>query len=141
MNKQVALRALIVLGVVVAVSMPASAGIKVYEDGDKFVEIGGRVQLQYNSVDKDGSDTEDDLFFRRLRPYIKASVTKDWNADQDYQARSQPSDWLSNAVWTSRRIVGFDLRVVRGRLDFDTDPNAQECRTRHENRALPVRQM
>lgn len=66
--------------IAVAISMPASAGIKVYEDGAKFVEIGGRVQLQYNSVDKDGSDTKDDLFFRRLRPYIKASVTENWNA-------------------------------------------------------------
>jgi hypothetical protein len=64
----------------VAVVSPAEAGIKVYEDGAKFVEIGGRVQLQYANVDIDGEDQRDQLFFRRLRPYIKASVTEDWNA-------------------------------------------------------------
>lgn len=62
----------------VAFGSPASAGIKVYEDGDKFVEIGGRIQLQYMRSDPDGGEASDDLFFRRLRPYIMGSVTKNW---------------------------------------------------------------
>ena len=43
-------RILVSLIAVAAFSMPASGGIKVYEDGAKFVEIGGRIQLQYVNV-------------------------------------------------------------------------------------------
>jgi hypothetical protein len=59
-----------------------NAGIKVYEDGDKFIEIGGRMQIQYlyfseSPADGDG-ESGDTIFFRRLRPYISGSVTKNW---------------------------------------------------------------
>jgi hypothetical protein len=60
-------------------SGPASAGIKIYEDGEKFVEVGGRIQLQYANVDVDGEEQRDQVFFRRLRPYIAASVTENWS--------------------------------------------------------------
>ncbi|MFQ5527408.1 MAG: porin [Thermoanaerobaculia bacterium] len=64
--------------VLLTMAGPAAAGIKVYEDGDKFVEIGGRIQLQYMRSDPDSGDSEDEWFFRRLRPYISGSVTKNW---------------------------------------------------------------
>jgi hypothetical protein len=57
---------------------PASAGIKVYEEGDRFIEIGGRIQIQYLQTDFVGDETRDQIFFRRLRPYISGSVTEDW---------------------------------------------------------------
>lgn len=61
----------------------ADAGIKVYEDGDKFIEIGGRIQFQYlytkDKPAEGASESEDTLWFRRLRPYIAGSVTKNWN--------------------------------------------------------------
>ena len=65
------------------VSIPvADAGIKVYEDGDRWVELGGRLQLQYLYVTDDPregeSGSEDTIFFRRLRPYIAGSVTTKW---------------------------------------------------------------
>ncbi len=63
---------------VAAVTSRASAGVTVYEKDDTFVEIGGRLQLQYHLTDPDGGDSEDDLFFRRLRPYIAGSATEDW---------------------------------------------------------------
>lgn len=58
---------------------PVFAGIKIYEDGHKFVEVGGRIQLQYANVDVDGEEQRDQVFFRRLRPYIAASVTENWS--------------------------------------------------------------
>jgi len=66
----------VALGAVTAV--PAAAGVVVYEEGDKKVEIGARLQLQYLSVDLSEGPTEDEIFFRRLRPYIAGTVTKDW---------------------------------------------------------------
>ena len=59
-----------------------AAGITVYKDGDKYVKMGGRIQLQYHMEDPDtGSSSDektDEVLFRRLRPYIEGSVHKDW---------------------------------------------------------------
>jgi hypothetical protein len=79
----------------VAAGLPALAGITVYknEKGDKKVEIGARIQVEYVGIEPrcdagvacledDGGDTfdsyDDDLFFRRLRPYIAGTITEDW---------------------------------------------------------------
>lgn len=59
-------------------ALPARAGVVVYEEGDKKVELGARVQLQYFLDDPDGGDSTDDLFFRRLRPHIQGTVTRNW---------------------------------------------------------------
>ena len=49
-----------------------------YQDGDKYLKVGGRLQLQYHHVDVKGGGSEDELLFRRLRPYIEGSTHKDW---------------------------------------------------------------
>ncbi len=72
------LLALCLVTVALVAPTPAGAGITVFEEGDKFVEIGGRVQIQYLQTDFFGEGTRDQVFFRRLRPYISASVTKNW---------------------------------------------------------------
>lgn len=61
------------------VSVPVlSAGITIFEDGDKYLKFGGRIQLQYHQEDPSGGSTSDEVIFRRLRPYIEGSVHKDW---------------------------------------------------------------
>ena len=55
-----------------------AAGVTVYKQDDKYVKIGGRIQLQYHYTDPDDGESSDDLFFRRLRPYIEGSIHKDW---------------------------------------------------------------
>lgn len=78
------------LGIVIAGMVTAGAafmvtppsadaeGVTVYKDGDKYVKIGGRIQLQYHMEDPDGGSSTDSLAFRRLRPYIEGTVHKDW---------------------------------------------------------------
>lgn len=62
-------------------SAGAHAGVT-YKDGDKYLKVGGRIQIQYHVEDPDtGSaddETTDELFFRRFRPYIEGSVHEDW---------------------------------------------------------------
>ena len=58
----------------------AYAGGVTYKDGDQYLKIGGRVQLQYHQVNPDGGEKTDALFFRRLRPYIEGSTHKGWKA-------------------------------------------------------------
>ena len=72
------LKTLIATLLVVVMIAPAGAGVVVYEKDEKKVEIGGRIQLQYLSSDSPGGSTSDELFFRRLRPYIQATVTENW---------------------------------------------------------------
>jgi len=68
------------IGLVMVAGLPAttSAGITVYEEGNKRIEIGGRLQVQYANVRVDGGESRDRIFFRRLRPYIQGSVSENW---------------------------------------------------------------
>ncbi len=73
---------IIKLAVISALAIPSSvfAGGITYKDGDKYLKVGGRLQLQYHQVKPDGGSTTDEIFFRRLRPYIEGSAHKDWKA-------------------------------------------------------------
>lgn len=73
-----------VIAAAVLAAAPAAAGITVYDEGDKKLEVGGRVHLQYSQIDADGERVIDDLFFRRLRPYIAGTVSKDWWAKIEF---------------------------------------------------------
>ncbi len=58
---------------------PAHAGgITLIDEGDKKLEIGGRIQLQYHISDPDVGQSKDEVFFRRFRPYIQGSIHKNW---------------------------------------------------------------
>lgn len=65
-------------GLLAAAVSPAAAGIKVYEEGDKYAVFGGRIQLQYHYLDPEAGDSTDDIFFRRLRPYLEGGLHRDW---------------------------------------------------------------
>ncbi len=70
------------LAVISALTAPLStyAGGVTYKDGDKYLKVGGRIQMQYHQVSPDGGSSTDEIFFRRLRPYIEGSAHKDWKA-------------------------------------------------------------
>ena len=57
---------------------PAAAGVTIYEKDDTKVEFGARIQLQYANVNSVDNERTDRIFFRRLRPYIAGTVTKNW---------------------------------------------------------------
>lgn len=86
MNR-IQLRVTTALAGVAMTAMPiiASAGVTLYEEGEKSLEIGGRLQPQYRLVDPDEGTSGDDLFLRRMRFYIEGTVTEDiygkWQVD------------------------------------------------------------
>lgn len=53
---------------VLAAPLSAYAGGVTYKDGDNYLKVGGRIQLQYNQADPNGGESTDDIIFRRLRP-------------------------------------------------------------------------
>lgn len=73
--------ALYVLGFATGALLPGAAGaVTLYEEEEAVVELGGRIQVQYFRVDPDteGADSTDDLFLRRFRLEIEATVTENW---------------------------------------------------------------
>ncbi len=135
-----------------ASAAPASAGIKVYEDGDKFVEIGARLQLQYVRSDPDGGDSEDDLFFRRLRPYISGSVTKNWVGKFQFDLGKSSGDneiavkdaYMAYKGWKNRTLYIGNTKTVFSR-EFLTSSKRQQMIERSfvgdHNYGAPDRQL
>lgn len=71
---------LTILAVLTALSAAttAHAAVEVYRDGAKYVALGARIQLQYNTFEPDGGESVDEVIFRRLRPEIRGGVTDQW---------------------------------------------------------------
>lgn len=78
LNKVVVLGFAVGIGFMCLPAGNADAAGVTYKDGDKWVKFGGRIQAQYHMTDKEDEDSSDEMFFRRLRPYIEGSVHKDW---------------------------------------------------------------
>ncbi len=105
-------------------SMPSFAGVVVHEDGNKKIEIGGRVQVQYHMEDPDGGDSSDELFFRRLRPYIKGSVTENWSAQIQFDVGKASGDnevaikdaWMRYSGWD-----GLNLTIGNQKMPFSRE--------------------
>lgn len=55
-------------------------GITLFKQDDRYLKFGGRVQVQYHSVDADPGSDHDDLFWRRVTPYLEAGLGKHWLA-------------------------------------------------------------
>lgn len=70
----------IILVALCGVTSQSFAGITLYNKDGKYVKVGGRIQIQFNQTDPSAGNSTDDVFFRRLRPYIEGSLHKDWKA-------------------------------------------------------------
>ncbi|MBD3868865.1 MAG: hypothetical protein IFK94_12125 [Acidobacteria bacterium] len=100
------------------------AGIVVHEEGDKKIEIGARVQVQYHMEDPDGGESSDELFFRRLRPYIMGSVSKNWMAKVQFDVGKASGDnevavkdaWMRYTGWD-----GLKLTIGNQKMPFSRE--------------------
>ncbi len=59
------------------VKVSTKGGLKV-SSGDYNVQIGGRIQYDYNRSEKNGEVDEDDFDSRRARLFVKGNVGSDW---------------------------------------------------------------
>jgi len=121
-----------------AIALPASAsGVTVYKEGDKFVKIGGRIQLQYHMADPDGGEKTDEVFFRRLRPFIEGSVVKDWYGKFQFDLGKAEGE---NEVAIKDAYVRYsgvdDLKVTFGNAQF---PFSREDMTSSKKQQLVER--
>lgn len=103
-------------------SLPAFAGVTVYkDDSGKYVKIGGRIQLQYHQEDPDiaGSETTDEVKFRRLRPYIEGSLHRDWKGKIQWDMGKASADNEIALKDAYLQYKGFDgMKVTVGNANF-----------------------
>lgn len=106
---------MIAVVVALAVAAPAAAGITVYEDEEngKKIEIGGRLQLQYHQTDPNDGESTDELFFRRLRPYITGTVTENWEGkiQFDIGKGEDTNEVAVKDAYMRYKGGGFDLTI------------------------------
>lgn len=57
--KYVFCAALVTIAVIFAFALESTAGVTVYKEGDKYVTLGGRIQLQYHMEDPDTGSPSD----------------------------------------------------------------------------------
>lgn len=109
-----------------------TAGVK-YEDGEKFLKIGGRIHLQYHQENPEVGNTEDELFFRRFRLYIEGSLHEDWSGK--FQWDMGKSDLAVKDAYMQYK--GFDnMEVTLGNANF---PFSRELLTSSKKQQLVER--
>ncbi len=69
------LASLMILAGSIGLATGAEASGVTYKDGDRYVKLGGRIQIQYYRSELTDQDA---IYLRRLRPYIEGSVHPDW---------------------------------------------------------------
>ncbi|NOQ90533.1 MAG: hypothetical protein GQ549_06275 [Gammaproteobacteria bacterium] len=114
------------LAVITALATPLSAyaGGVTYKDGDKYLKVGGRIQLQYHQVDPDGGSTTDEIFFRRLRPYIEGSTHKDWKAKIQWdmgKAKDDNEIAIKDAYFQYKGFKNMKLTIGNANFPFSRE--------------------
>ncbi|MBN2687648.1 MAG: hypothetical protein JXR85_05670 [Deltaproteobacteria bacterium] len=116
----------------------STAGVTVFKEGDKYVTLGGRIQLQYHMMDPDtGSSSDkrtDELFLRRFRPYIEGSVHKDWVGKFQWEMGKASGDNEISVEEAYFEYKGFEYVDVKiGNYGF---PFSRESITSSKKRQL-----
>ncbi|MBW2475859.1 MAG: hypothetical protein JRE63_00885 [Deltaproteobacteria bacterium] len=138
-----ALRKISVLGCLTFVMMTGlatqghTAGVTVYKDGDKYVKVGGRIQLQYHYEDPDEGDSTDEVFFRRLRPYLEGSIHKDWKGKFQFDYGKAEDDNEVSIKDAYMQYKGIDnVKITLGNANF---PFSRELLTSSKKQQLVER--
>ncbi len=120
-NKRLVFPLLLLAIMAVSVSGPEAAGVA-YKDGDKYVKVGGRIQLQYHYVAPDSADAGDSLFFRRFRPYVEGSIHKDWKGKFQWDMGKAAGADADQEVAIKDAYMQYDgiegIRITLGNAKF-----------------------
>jgi hypothetical protein len=115
-----------ILAAASVIILPVSglAGGITYEDGDKYLRVGGQIQLQYHQQMPDGGETTDELFFNRLRLYFEGSTHKDWNAKIQFDLGKADEDnevAIKDAYFQYTGWQGMDLEIGNAKFPFSRE--------------------
>ncbi|RMH22018.1 MAG: hypothetical protein D6698_01925, partial [Gammaproteobacteria bacterium] len=111
-----------ILGAGLVIAPASQAGVT-YKDGDKWMELGGRIQLQYHNTSPSGTNTgstTDKIFFRRLRPFIAGSVTPDWKGKFQWDM-GKGKTTIKDAYMEYKGIEGIKIRIGNAYVPFSRE--------------------
>ncbi len=116
LKKQFLAALLFVFSILILTSFPKGAsGFTIYEEGDRFIEVNGLIQIQYHYTDPDGSNSTDEFFLRRLSPGIEAGIAKDWKGEIEFNIGEASGN---NEVEVEEAVIeysGFkDIEIALG---------------------------
>ncbi|MGD2113724.1 MAG: porin [Acidobacteriota bacterium] len=89
-------------------SSPAAA-MTVYEEGDRSVQVGAGIQVQYHLVEPEEGEETDEVIFRRLRPDLRARLGERWDGRVQLELGKASGD---NEV----KVMDAWMRYKRGGL-------------------------
>jgi len=109
---------------VLLLPLPAYAGGYKISNGDQFLEVGARIQLQYKVDDPAAGPKTDDIFFRRLRVRVAGSLHKDWKGQVEWDMGNARGDnevsvketWMLYSGWKN-----MTLRVGNSSFPFSRE--------------------
>jgi phosphate-selective porin OprO/OprP len=106
---------LVAIALVSSATATLAGGVKYKLDDQSWIKVGGRMQLQYHSIDPQEGETTDDLLFRRFRPYIAGSIHEDWEGKFQWDFGKNEVG-LKDAYWA---YVGYEnITIAMGNYVF-----------------------
>lgn len=113
-----------------------AAGVK-YSDGDKFIKIGGQIQLQYHQEKPVGGASTDDIFFRRLKLTVDGTAHKDWEGRIQLDMGKAENDNEVAVKDAYFRYLGVkNMKLAIGNMNF---PFSRELLTSSKSQQLVER--
>ena len=108
----------------VLIPLPAYSGGYKISNGDQFLEVGARIQLQYKVDDPAAGSRTDDIFFRRLRVRVAGSMHKDWKGQVEWDMGKATGDnevsvketWMLYSGWKN-----LTLRIGNSSFPFSRE--------------------
>ena len=101
------------------VVLPNAHAIEVYKDGDKFVDINGRIQAQYHQVEPNEGDSTDKLFFRRVRLGAEVGIKENWEGRVEFDFGDAEDDNEMSLKSNYITYTGFEgAKVMVGNAKF-----------------------
>lgn len=88
------------------VNVSTNGGLKI-ESGEYKVQIGGRIQYDYNRSERNGEVDEDDFDARRARLFIKGNVSESWNYKVNWNVDGEGFEdlYLRYSGWGQGAVV------------------------------------
>ena len=98
----------------------AEARPAIYKNGDIALKFNTRVQLQYYTTRTPGNSTRDDLRFRRLRPTISGSLTKNISTVLELDTGDSGGSYDINFKNFYLKYTGLkDIDIIVGNIGFN----------------------
>jgi hypothetical protein len=94
-------------------TVPAHAGVNVWQKDDAYIDVGLLVQTQFRAVEGGGAGSDPDnerIFFRRLRPFFYGAFNKNWQGiiQMDFGEGYEGQDLKTSIKWAYMEYLGLE---------------------------------